>query len=315
MRPGRLPVYLPYGHPAGQMHLPPVPGGIQTTMNVIKTTVMLATLTGILVAVGGLIGGAAGAVLFLLFAGIMNFAAYWFSDSMALKMAGAHEVTEAQEPHLHAIVREVANLSGMPMPRVFVVDTDSPNAFATGRNPNHAVVAVTTGIRRILTDRELRGVLGHEMGHVKNRDILTSSIVATLAGAIQMIAQVLMFSQIFGGGRRNEQNGLLMLVAILIAPIAATLIQLGISRQREYAADRTGAEVTHDPEALASALEKLERGVEMRPLKDTPAQQAVSALYIVKPFRGGGGGMSNLFSTHPPLEERIRRLRNMAVGR
>ncbi len=284
-------------------------------MNVIKTTVMLATLTGILVAVGGLIGGAAGAVLFLLFAGIMNFAAYWFSDSMALKMAGAHEVTEAQEPHLHAIVREVANLSGMPMPRVFVVDTDSPNAFATGRNPNHAVVAVTTGIRRILTDRELRGVLGHEMGHVKNRDILTSSIVATLAGAIQMIAQVLMFSQIFGGGRRNEQNGLLMLVAILIAPIAATLIQLGISRQREYAADRTGAEVTHDPEALASALEKLERGVEMRPLKDTPAQQAVSALYIVKPFRGGGGGMSNLFSTHPPLEERIRRLRNMAVGR
>ncbi len=284
-------------------------------MNVIKTTVMLATLTGILVAVGGLIGGAAGAVLFLLFAGIMNFAAYWFSDSMALKMAGAHEVTEAQEPHLHAIVREVANLSGMPMPRVFVVDTDSPNAFATGRNPNHAVVAVTTGIRRILTDRELRGVLGHEMGHVKNRDILTSSIVATLAGAIQMIAQVLMFSQIFGGGRRNEQNGLLMLVAILIAPIAATLIQLGISRQREYAADRTGAEVTHDPEALASALEKLERGVETRPLKDTPAQQAVSALYIVKPFRGGGGGMSNLFSTHPPLEERIRRLRNMAVGR
>jgi len=284
-------------------------------MNFVKTTFLLALLTGILVAVGGLIGGAGGALLFLVFAGVMNFAAYWFSDKMALKMAGAREVSEAEEPHLHAIVREVANLSGMPMPRVFVVETDSPNAFATGRNPKHAVVAVTTGIRRILTDRELRGVLGHEMGHVKNRDILTSSIVATVAGAIQMIAQVMMFTQIFGGGRRNgEQNGLLMLLAILVAPIAATLIQLGISRQREYQADKTGAEVTHDPEALASALEKLERGAQARPMQETPAQQAVSPLYIVKPFRGGGGGMSGLFSTHPPLEERIRRLRSMATG-
>lgn len=283
-------------------------------MNFVKTTFLLALLTGILVAVGGLIGGTGGAVLFLVFAGIMNFAAYWWSDKMALKMAGAHEVSEQQEPHLHAIVREVATLSGMPMPRVYVVETDSPNAFATGRNPSHAVVAVTTGIRRILTDRELRGVLGHEMGHVKNRDILTSSIVATIAGAIQMIAQVMMFSQMFGGRRNNEQNGLLMLLAILVAPIAATLIQLGISRQREYQADKTGAEVTHDPEALASALEKLERGAQVRPMPDTPAQQAVSALYIVKPFRMGSGGMSGLFSTHPPLEERIRRLRTMATG-
>ena len=200
------------------------------------------------------------------------------------------------------------------MPRVFVMETESPNAFATGRNPQHAVVAVTTGIRRILTDRELRGVLGHEMGHVKNRDILTSSIVATVAGAISMIAQVLMFSNLFGGGRSRDQNPLLMLGAIIIAPIAASMIQLGISRQREYAADKTGANVTHDPEALADALEKLERGVQMRPMQDTPTQQSVSALYIVKPFRGGGG-MSGLFSTHPPLEERIKRLRNMAVGR
>jgi heat shock protein HtpX len=282
-------------------------------MNVIKTTLLLATLTGILVAVGGLVGGLGGAAVFLVIAGVMNFVAYWFSDKMALKMAGAHEVTEAQEPHLFSMIQEVAQLSSMPMPRIYVIETESPNAFATGRNPKHAVVAVTTGIRRILTDRELRGVLGHEMGHVKNRDILTSSIVATMAGAIQMIAQVLMFSQIFGGRRDENQNPLLMLVAILIAPIAATLIQLGISRQREYAADKTGAEVTHDPEALASALEKLQQGVAYRPMKDTPAQQAVSALYIVKPF--GGQGMSNLFSTHPPMEERIRRLPDMAVGR
>ena len=281
-------------------------------MNMLKTTVLLALLTGILVAVGGLVGGTSGAILFLVFAGIMNFFAYWFSDKMALRMAGAQEIDESQDPGLFNMVREVANLSGMPMPRVYIIHTESPNAFATGRNPQHAVVAVTTGIRRLLTDRELRGVIGHEMGHVKNRDILTSSIVATVAGAIQMIAQVLMFSSIFGG-RRDNQNPLLMLIAILIAPIAATLIQLGISRTREYQADKTGAEVTHDPEALASALEKLSMGVQYRPMPDTPAQEAVSALYIVKPF--AGSGMSNLFSTHPPLEERIKRLRNMSLGR
>ena len=283
-------------------------------MNLMKTTVLLAALTGLLVLVGDLIGGPSGAVLFLVLAGAMNFFAYWYSDKMALKMAGAHEVTESQEPGLFAIVRNVARLSGMPMPRVYVIETDSHNAFATGRNPEHAVVAVTSGIRRILNDRELTGVLGHEMGHVKNRDILTSSIVATVAGAISMIAQMLMFSEMFGGGfggrGRNNQNPLLLLVAMLVAPIAASLIQLGISRQREYAADRTGAEVTHDPEALASALEKLERGVQMRPMQATPVQQSVSALYIVKPF-SSEGGMHNLFSTHPPLEERIRRLRSM----
>ncbi len=278
-------------------------------MNFVKTTLLLATLTGILVAVGGLIGGPGGAVLFLIIAGAMNFFAYWFSDKMALRMAGAHEVTEQQEPHLYAMVREVAELSRMPMPRVFVIQTESPNAFATGRNPEHAVVAVTTGIRRLLTDRELRGVIGHEMGHVKNRDILTSSIVATVAGAISMIAQMLMWSSLFGG-RDENRNPLLTLVAILIAPIAASLIQLGISRQREYAADKTGAEVTSDPEALASALEKLQRGVELRPMEETPAQESVSALYIVKPF-AGGAGLAKLFSTHPPLEERVARLRKM----
>jgi heat shock protein HtpX len=280
-------------------------------MNTLKTTFLLALLTGILVAVGGLVGGTGGAILFLIIAGVMNFIAYWFSDKLALRMAGARQISESDDPHLWAMVREVAELSRMPMPKVYVVETDSPNAFATGRNPKNAVVAVTTGIRRILTDRELRGVLGHEMGHVRNRDILTSSIVATLAGAIQMIAQVLMFSQLFG--RRDEnQNPLLVLVAIVVAPIAATLIQLGISRTREYAADRTGAEVTGDPEALASALEKLHRGVAYRPMQPTPMQEAVSSLYIVHPFNAGG--MSKWFSTHPPMEERIRRLRDM-VGR
>jgi heat shock protein HtpX len=280
-------------------------------MNTLRTTILLAALTGLLVAVGGFVGGLSGAIIFLIFAGIMNFVAYWFSDKLALRMAGAHEVTEAEEPKLHAMVREVANLAKMPMPRVYVIDNDSPNAFATGRSPSKAVVAVTRGIRRILTDRELRAVIGHEMGHVKNRDILTSSIVATIAGAISMIAQVLMWSSIFG--RRDNQNPIVMLVVILVAPIAAAMLQMGISRQREYAADKTGAEVTHDPEALADALEKLHRGVEYVPMEPSPTQEAVSALYIVHPF--AGGGVSKLFSTHPPLEERIKKLRNMAYGR
>ncbi|MBK7126510.1 MAG: zinc metalloprotease HtpX [Dehalococcoidia bacterium] len=279
-------------------------------MNFLKTTVLLATLTGLLVAIGGLIGGTGGMIFALIFAGVMNFTAYWFSDKMALRMAGAHQIQESDDPHLFAMVREVAELSRMPMPRVYIIQNDSPNAFATGRDPKHGVVAVTTGIQRLLTDRELRGVLGHEMGHVKNRDILTSSIVATVAGAISMIAQMLMWSSLLGG-RRDEQNPLVTLGVILIAPIAASMIQFGISRQREYAADKTGAEVTRDPEALASALEKLQRGVEMRPMQDTPAQEAVSALYIVKPFSMRSGGMSKLFSTHPPLEERIERLRKM----
>jgi len=278
-------------------------------MNLIKTTFLLATLTGLLVVIGGLIGGPTGLVIALVFAGVMNFVAYWFSDKFALKMAGAHEIKESDDPRLFAMVRDVAELSRMPMPRVFVVQTDSPNAFATGRNPQHAVVAVTTGIQRILTERELRAVLGHEMGHVKNRDILTSSIVATVAGAISMIAQMLMWSSILGG-RRDNQNIFVTLGIALLAPIAASMIQMGISRQREFAADQTGAEVTRDPESLASALEKLQRGVQQRPMEETPAQESVSALYIVKPF-AMNSGMSKLFSTHPPLEERIARLRAM----
>ncbi len=278
-------------------------------MNLMKTTLLLATLTGLLVAIGGLVGGVGGAILFLVIAGVMNFFAYWFSDKFALKMAGAKQIQESDDPRLFAMVREVAEKSRMPMPKVFIIQNPSPNAFATGRNPKHAVVAVTTGIQQLLTERELRGVIGHEMGHVRNRDILTSSIVATVAGAISMIAQVLMWSTIFGG--RRNQNPLITIAVILIAPVAATIIQLGISRTREYAADKTGADVTGDPEALASALEKLQRGVEMRPMEESPRQEAVSALYIVKPFAGGGGGMAKLFSTHPPLKERIKRLRAM----
>lgn len=278
-------------------------------MNFVKTTVLLAALTGLLVAVGGFIGGTGGALMFLVIAGVMNFFAYWFSDRLALAMAGARQISESDDPRLFAIVREVAEAARMPMPRVYVVENPSPNAFATGRDPNHAVVAVTTGIRRLLTDRELRAVIGHEMGHVKNRDILTSSIVATIAGAISMIAQVLMWTSLFGG-RDREQNPFVALIVILIAPIAATLLQLGISRSREYAADETGARVTGDPLALASALEKLKLGIAAMPMEPTPAQEAVSALYIANPFRGEG--LSNLFSTHPPLDERIRRLRNMA---
>lgn len=279
-------------------------------MNTIRTTMLLALLTGILVVVGGLIGGVGGAILFLIIAGAMNFFAFWFSDTMALKMSGAKEVSEEQDPRFHALIREVANLANMPMPRVYVIDNPSPNAFATGRSPKKAAVAATTGIRQLLTERELRAVMGHEMGHVKNRDTLTGSIVATVAGAISMIGQVLMFRSFFGGNQ--NQNPILLLVAIIIAPLAAGMIQMGISRTREFAADKTGAEITHDPEALASALMKLEQGVNVRPMEESGGQEAVSALYIVHPFRGGG--MGKFFSTHPPVEERVKRLRKMAYG-
>ncbi len=277
-------------------------------MNALRTTVLLAAITGLLVVVGGAIGGVGGALIFLIIAGFMNFFAFWFSDRVALKMAGAKEIDESEDPKLYAMVREVANLANMPMPKVFVIQSETPNAFATGRSPTKAVVAVTTGIRGILNDRELRAVIGHEMGHVKNRDILTSSIVATIAGAISMIAMILMWSSIFGGGR--GRNPIITLLIILVAPIAASMIQMGISRTREFAADAAGVKITRDPGALASALEKLHRGVAMRPMKQTPSQESVSALYIVHPFADGGVG--RLFSTHPPLEERIARLRKMA---
>lgn len=278
-----------------------------------KTAILLGALTGLLVGLGYMIGGPSMAIIALVLAGVMNFVAYWFSDKLALRMAGAKEVTAAEEPRLHAMVEEVAILAGVPKPKVFVIETESPNAFATGRNPEHAVVAVTSGIRRILTDRELRAVIGHEIGHVKNRDILTSSIAATIAGAISYIQTMLMWGALLGGGNNREGGGNIMVafLASIVGAVAAAMLQMAISRTREFAADKSGAEYTNDPESLASALAKLHNGVQVRPMPQKAGAEATSSLYIVHPFRAGGG-LSKLFSTHPPVEERIARLRKMA---
>jgi len=277
----------------------------------LKTTLLLASLTGLLVGMGYVLGGPGLALIALIFAGIMNFVAYFFSDKLALSMAGAHEVTEQEAPELYRIVKEVARLSEMPMPKVFIVQNESPNAFATGRDPNHAVVAATTGILRILNERELRAVIGHEMGHVKNRDILTSSIAATVAGAISYLGMMAFWmGGMFGGRDGDRPNPLIGLLMFIFAPIAAGILQMALSRTREYAADRSGAEYTHDPMSLASALNKLQSGVAMRPMENNAGTQATSSLYIVHPFNAGG--LSNLFSTHPPIEERIKRLVEMA---
>jgi len=281
-------------------------------MNTLKTTILLGALSGLLVGLGYVLGGPGTALVFLVIAGAMNFFAYWFSDKLALRMAGAREVSAQEEPHLHAMIEEVAQLAGVPRPKVFVVNNESPNAFATGRNPQHAVVAVTTGIRRILTDRELRAVIGHEMAHVKNRDILTSSVAATIAGAISYLQTMLMWGAMFGGGRRdNGGNYMVAFLASVVAAFAAVMLQMAISRTREYQADASGAEYVRDPEGLASALAKLHNGVQMRPMEQTAGAQATSSLYIMHPFRGGQG-LAGLFSTHPPVEERIKRLRRQA---
>ncbi len=279
-------------------------------MGMLKTVLLLALLTGLFAALGAVVGGWGGLVVFLILAGIMNMGAYWFSDSLALRMAGAKQVTPEEAPRLHRIVEEVASLASLPKPKVFVVNNPQPNAFATGRNPGKAVVAATTGILSILDDRELRGVIGHEMGHVGNRDILISSIVATVAGAISLIGNMLWWRSIFG--RRDDGAGsLIALLGMIVMPIAAAMIQFAISRTREYEADRTGARITHDPEALASALEKLHRGAAMIPMDVNPA---AAHLFIVNPLAGlRGQNLSNLFSTHPPMEERVRRLRQMAL--
>jgi heat shock protein HtpX len=280
--------------------------------NALRTAVLLGALTGLLVGLGYLIGGQSMAIMALVLAGVMNFVAYWFSDKLALRMAGAREISREEDPRLHAMVEEVAELAGVPKPKVFIVQNESPNAFATGRDPKHAVVAVTTGIQRILTDRELRAVIAHEIGHVKNRDILTSSIAATLAGAISYIQTMLMWGSLFGGNNR-EGGGNIMIafLASIVAAIAAAMIQMGISRTREFQADKSGAEYIRDPESLASALAKLHNGVQVRPMQETAGAEATSSLYIVHPFRAGGG-LGRLFSTHPPVEDRIRRLRRMA---
>jgi heat shock protein HtpX len=282
-------------------------------MNNLKTFLLMAVLAAVLVGIGYAIGGPSIAVVFLVMAGVMNFAMFWFSDKLVLRMSGAHEVSPEQEPRLHQAVDEVVGLTGLPKPKVFIIQNEAPNAFATGRSPKHAAVAATTGIMRILDDRELRGVLGHEMAHVRNRDMLISTIVATFAGAITYIAWMLQWSMIFGGGRRNNNNplsGVALLATIILAPIAALLIRMAVSRAREYQADETGARFVHDPEALASALEKLHMGAKMRPMKDSAVTEATAHLYIVNPLTAQG--MAALFMTHPPIEKRVERLRQMA---
>lgn len=269
-------------------------------MNNLKTAVLLAALSGLLIAVGGAIGGASGARAFFFFSLLLNAGTYWFSADIVLRASHAHEITREQDPALFDMVAEVARRAEMPMPRVYAMDSPQPNAFATGRSPTHAVVAVTSGIRQLLSDRELFAVLGHEISHVKNRDILNSSVVAAMASAISMIGQIAVFGR---GGRGTRPIAFL---AILVAPIAASLIQLGISRSREFEADHDGARVSGDPEALASALQRIEMGARRTPM-DVP--RSTAHLFIVNPFAGVSA--RTLFSTHPPTEERVARLQRM----
>jgi heat shock protein HtpX len=274
-----------------------------------KTTLLLGLMTGLLMIIGGLLGGRHGVAIAFVFAAALNFFSYWFSDKLVLRAYRAQELDASSAPELYSIVNELATAARIPMPRLYMIDTDTPNAFATGRNPRHAAVAVTRGIMRICTRDEIKGVLGHELSHVINRDILTSSIAATLAGAIMMIGTMIRWGAIFGIGERdNDEGGLArVIIAGLLAPIAATLIQLAISRTREYQADASGAHLTHDPLLLANALRKLETANERMPL---PASPATAHLFIVNPL--SAQGMARLFSTHPPIEERIRRLESMA---
>lgn len=284
-------------------------------MNGFRTTILLAALTALVVWIGQMIGGPNGAIMALVMAGAMNFISYWFSDKIVLKMYGAQEITANDDPELFGLVQDIAGRAGLPMPRVYMIPEEAPNAFATGRNPEHAAVAVTQGIRRLLNKRELGGVLGHELSHVKHRDILISSIAATLAGAISYLAYMAQWAAIFGGGSRDREEGgsniFGLLFMMIVAPMAAMLIQMAVSRSREYMADEGGAKVTGDPLALASALRKLQMGAQNIPLQVSDATASSTAhMFIVNPL--SGGGLANLFSTHPAMEERIARLEAMA---
>jgi heat shock protein HtpX len=277
--------------------------------NVLRTTVLLAALTALFLVIGGALGGNQGLFIAFVFALLMNFASYWFSDKIVLKMYGAREVSPHEAPELHQLVQRLAQRAGIPMPRVYIIPSEAPNAFATGRDPQHGAVAVTEGILRLLDTDELAGVLAHELGHIRNRDTLIMTVAATLAGAITMLAHMAQWGAIFGFGRRDDEDsggsgvfGLLFMA--ILAPIAATLIQLAISRSREYFADSTGAAVAGSPSGLARALEKLHYASQRLPMEANPA---TAHLFIVNPLTGGS--LANLFSTHPPIEERIRRLR------
>jgi heat shock protein HtpX len=284
--------------------------GAQKAANTLKTFILLAALTGLFLVIGGLIGGSSGLILFAVIAVIFNLAMYWFSGPIALKMNHAQEVSEAEAPELHRMIAQLADRARLPKPRVYMTPAEQPNAFATGRNPKHAAVAVTQGIMRALSPRELEGVLAHEMSHIRNRDILIASIAAMVAGAIAAIANFLQFSFLFGGSDDDSGLGIIGTIAtIILAPIAAAIIQLAISRQREFQADATGAQLIGDPNPLADALETLERGSEVIPMQVNPA---TAPMYIVNPLAAfGGRGLTKLFSSHPPTEERVRRLRAM----
>lgn len=277
--------------------------------NALKTGVLLAALTGLFLFVGDAVGGPNGMVMAFGLAVAMNAGAYWFSDRIVLRMYRAREVSEAESPDLHAMVRRLATAASIPMPKVYVIPTDSPNAFATGRNPQHAAVAVTDGITRILTRDELEGVLAHEIAHVKNRDILIGTVAATLAGAVMMLARFAQFAAIFGGGGRDREGGggvLGLLVMAIVAPLGAMLVQMAVSRSREYVADETGARYCGRPESLARALEKISSASRRVPLEASPA---TAHMFILSPL--SGRGMGSLFSTHPPVEKRVERLRAM----
>lgn len=279
----------------------------------LKTFVLMAVLTALFMAAGQALGGSQGMTMALVMAVAMNFFAYWFSDKMALAMSGAREVSQEEAPELHALAASLASRAGLPKPRVYMIPQDTPNAFATGRNPDHAAVAVTEGLWRLLTREELEGVLAHELSHVKNRDILISSIAAVMAGAISYLATMAQWAMLFGGGRRDDEGegggllgGLLMMI---VAPIAAMLIQMAISRSREYLADATGAKLCGHPASLASALKRLEEYNHRLPMDVNPA---TAQMYIVNPLTAGN--LAGLFSTHPPTAERIKRLLAMGHG-
>ena len=269
----------------------------------LRTTILLATLSGLLVAIGFAIGGTSMALVFLFLAAAMNMGSWFFSDKLALKMSGAKPISEEEAPRLYQMVRELCTRADLPMPALYMIPQDQPNAFATGRNPKHSAVAVTRGITQLLSEDELRGVVAHELAHVKHRDILIQSVAATIGAAITYIGYMLMW---FGGDDESPLSLVASLALVLLAPIAASIIQLSISRQREYAADAGGAAICGNPESLASALLRLEEGAKAVPMK---VNQAAEPLYIVKPF--SGKGLAGLFSTHPPIPERVRRLRQM----
>jgi len=283
-------------------------------MNSVKTVGLMVFMTLLLMLVGRALGGNGGMVVAFGLATVMNVGSYWFSDKIVLRMYNAQPVTESQAPEVYSIVQGLVRKAGMPMPKVYIIPEETPNAFATGRNPEHAVVAVTQGIMRILSREELTGVIAHELAHIKNRDMLTGTIVATIAGAISMLAQMAQWAMIFGGSRRDDDEGsspIVTIVMMIVAPIAAMIVQMAISRTREYEADKGGAQLAGHPQGLAGALLKLEKGSQLVPMQD--AKPATAHMFIVNPLTGGA--LMNLFSTHPPIAERVKRLNELARGR